>query len=105
MFRFKSRKKIYVVRSPGSAFFDEARFVLKEGAGRLPPGRCERELAREAEKIIAEYGLFPFPGKAQDAGLTRARKKERKSVLWYFAGILTAAALFLLAGLVFRIGM
>lgn len=74
MFRFKTRKKIYVVRSPGSALFDEARFVLKEGAGGLAVGRSERELAREAERIIAEYGLLPFPGK--DAGRAPFRRAQ-----------------------------
>lgn len=102
MFRFKTRKKIYVVRSPGSALFDEARFVLKEGAGGLAVGRSERELAREAERIIAEYGLLPFPGKTLDERLSAERKRDRRCALWFFAGILTTAALFLLAACILK---
>ena len=98
MFHFKTKKKIYVVRKPGSALFDEARFVLKEGAALGgKQGQPERELAREAERIIAEYGLLPFSQKSLEERLVFERKRDRLAALWFFAGIFTSAGLFLLA--------
>ena len=94
MFHFKTKKKIYVVRKPGSALFDEARFVLKDG--KSLPVEPERELAKEAERIIAEYGLLPFSGKSLEERLLSERKRDRRCILWFFAGIAITVALFLL---------
>ncbi len=67
------QKRVYVIRKPGSALFEEAYFLLKPYApGAAAPD--EAEMQREAERIVSEvYGFAAeYTRKKADRGHTGA---------------------------------
>lgn len=61
------QKKIILLKNTGSDFFEEAYFILKDGA--LPSSATENDMIREASRIISESQLSSYCAKTRSRGI------------------------------------
>jgi hypothetical protein len=79
-----THKQMVVVRTNGSAYYEQAYFVLREGRG--SDTQAESTMMAEANRILHESQLMPQPTR-------RARMSHRACFLWgMLAGALLCAA-------------
>lgn len=83
-----SRRVIYL-KNTDSTLFDEAYFLLSSGQANTKTG--ERDMIREAERIISESAHESAPSES---------KKKRRS-FWFCMGGICATALYSLLGVIF----
>lgn len=76
-----SEKKIIYVRDTGSAFFEEAYFILRSGAAEA--AASPDDMVREAERLVS----------ASDSPYPRHAKRLSARALSFFAGAAAASAI------------
>ena len=81
-----AQKRLIVVKTTGSPFFDEAYFVLRNEA--TGNGKVKSDMLSEANRILRDSTLTPSP--------TRRRRAGLRPFLLGFLGGAAASALILL---------
>ncbi len=81
-------KKVIYVRDTKNPWFEEAYFVLRRGVS-ASSGESENEMVKEAERLLRERAET-YPG----ARRSLRWKEQRGRLRSFFAGVLSAGALF-----------
>ena len=82
-----THKQMVVVRTNGSAYYEQAYFVLREG--RASDAEAERTMMAEANRILHESQLMPQP-------VCRAKPSRRVCFIWgMIAGAMIGSVLIL----------
>lgn len=85
-------KKVIYVRDTKNPWFEEAYFVLRRGVSESPEEE-EGEMVKEAERLLRERAQS-YPKRRRGLGRTGVFSRRRGHLGAFFAGALSAGALF-----------
>lgn len=81
------QRRMIMIKNPGSDYFEEAYFILKENDKKIPLA-SESDMIKEANRIVADNMLSVYSAKSSSK-----RKPARTPAASYLLGTLTGIGL------------
>lgn len=96
-----AQKKIIVLKSPDSRYFDEAHFIVKESFREDATEESINEMIEEANRILNDSMLYDYFDPSNVKKKQKPNLQFIKFSLWYALGALSCAGAMILSAKLF----